>query len=69
MSSSFSLFCLQGAGLKAGDYVVSVGSLDVRWDKCDQVHDLIKVVEDMFMLRVISPVDTDCSKVRIIIMC
>ena len=51
--------------MKAGDYVVSVGSLDVRWDKCDQVHDLIKVVEDMFMLRVIKPMDTDCSKVRI----
>ena len=67
MSSSFSLFCLQGAGLKAGDYVVSVGSLDVRWDKCDQVQDMIKVVEDKFMLRVIKPMDTDCStsKVRI----
>ena len=39
--------------------------MDVRWDKCDQVHNLIKVVEDMFMLRVITSVDTDCSKVRI----
>ena len=55
--------------MKAGDYVVSVGSLDVRWDKCDQVHDLIKVVEDMFMLRVIAPVEKDCSKVRIDIIC
>ena len=44
---------------------MSVGSVDVRWDKCDQVHNLIKVVEDMFMLRVIKPMDTDCSKVRI----
>jgi hypothetical protein len=52
--------------LKTGDYVVSVGSVDVRWDKCDQVHNLIIVVEDMFMLRVITPVDTDSIKVRII---
>ena len=44
---------------------MSVGSLDVRWDKCDQVQDMIKVVEDKFMLRVIKPMDTDCSKVRI----
>ena len=48
---------------------MSVGSVDVRWDKCDQVHDLIKVVDDLFMLRVITTVDTDCSKVRIDIMC
>ena len=60
---------MQSAGLKTGDYVVSVGSVDVRWDKCAQVHNLIKVVEDMVMLRVITTVDTDCSKVRIIIMC
>ena len=59
----------QAAGLKTGDYVVSVGSVDVRWDKCDQVHNLIKVVEDMVMLRVITPVDADCSKVSINIMC
>ena len=57
----------QAAGLKTGDYVVSVGSVDVRWDKCGQVHNIIKLVEDMFMLRVITPVDTDC-KVRIDIM-
>ena len=44
------LFCLQAADLKIGVYVVSVGSVDVRWDNCDQVHNLIKGVEDMFMM-------------------
>ena len=44
---------------------MSVGSVDVRWEKCDQVHNLIKVVEDMFTLRVITPVNSECSQVRI----
>ena len=45
--------------------MVNVGSLDVRWDRSEQVLELIKVVEGVVRLRVITPCDRDHSKVRL----
>ena len=55
----------QAGGLRVGDYIIGVGSEDVRWEKAEQVQALIKVVEKVVRLKVITPLQRDSSKARI----
>ena len=55
---------LQFAGIKCGDYLVSVEDRDVRWDKHEQVITLINMVVDMVRLKIVTPVEKNNIKAR-----
>ena len=56
----------QLGGMKEGDFIVSIGDKDVKWASHDQVVRLIKQCGDSISLKLVTPMDRNYLKVRIV---
>ena len=52
------------AGLREGDYLVTIGEQDVKWEGHDTVVALIRAAGDCLRLRVVTPLDRRAARAR-----
>lgn len=53
-------FVFQHAGLRAGDFIVAVGDIDVKWKKHSEIVELMRKTGDFSLnLRIITPMNQD----------
>jgi hypothetical protein len=52
------------AGLQEGDYLVTIGGRDVKWEGHDAVVRLIREAGDLLSLRAVSPLDSRAARAR-----
>lgn len=53
---------LQFGGVKEGDFIVMIGSKDVKWSTHEEVVNLIKEAGDTISLKIVTPVDRNYLK-------
>lgn len=49
--------------MKEGDFIVSIGDVDVKWSAHEDVVHLIKEAGDLLSLRLVTPMDRNYLKV------
>lgn len=57
------ILSLQYGGMKEGDFIVSIGDVDVKWSPHEEVVRLIKEAGDSLSLRLVTPMDRNYLKV------
>lgn len=53
--------------MKEGDYIVAIGEHDVKWCPHEAVVELIKSAGDALTLKLVTPMDKNYSKVRLLL--
>lgn len=52
--------------MKEGDFIVAIGDRDVKWASHDEVVTLIKNAGDSLCLKLVTPMDRNYLKVRLL---
>ena len=53
------------AGMKDGDYIVSINEQDVKWSPHDQVVNLIKKSGNSLKMKLVTPMDKSSTKEKV----
>lgn len=60
-------FFFQLAGVKEGDFIVAIEDKSVKWASHDEVVSLIKYTGDLLSLKLVTPLDREYLKVKLIV--